>query len=97
MALSVLAGVSVAVLTHEDTEPRVQADDAKQEKSRADASLMWSATSEQDKQQICRDLDTHGWDWTVQQLSQGAPASSRDATNWDTVVAYLVERCGERR
>jgi hypothetical protein len=98
MVLSVLAGVSVAIWTHEGEKPhQIQPDDAKYAKSKADASLMWSATPEQDRAQICRDLDAHGWDWTRDQLSKGAPAQSRDATNWDTVVAYIVERCGERR
>lgn len=97
MALSVLVGVGIALLTHEDDSSLVQSDDAKYEKSKADAALTWAATPERDRAQICRDLDQRGWDWTVQQLSQGAPAHSRDATNWDTVVAYFVERCGERR
>lgn len=98
MATSVLAGVSVAVWTHEEHKPSVQtADSATYDKSRADAALMWAATHEQDRAQLCRDLYAHGWDWTREQLSQGAPAQSRQATNWDTVVAYIVERCGERR
>ena len=88
-----LAALVVACDTAEPRRSAQSREDALVDKSRADAALMWAATSPGDRSIICADLDRYGWDWTAEHIRAGAPADQQDATDWDVVVAYIVEEC----
>lgn len=66
-------------------------------KSRADMALSWASLSEQDRALICAGLENNGWDRTKEGFMNGATPERREATNWDAAVAYVVDRCAERR
>jgi len=91
--LVTVTAMVVSVTREEPQEATRSEEDALVVKSRADAALMWASLPQQDRDVICRDLDRHGWDWTVTAFKSEVPLAEQDATNWDTVVAYVVERC----